>query len=252
MTRDQGDVLGLEGGKGLIARDRFGNFLQRRIVAGSMMVYVTEGDGETGNPYIDVIPGNIDHAELAGLTADPNPHEAILGDLDDAAITSPADNALLAYDSGTSKWINQTPAETGVAAASHNHNASDINAGTLGGARLASKHKRIVYPQYIGKPEATDVFLLDYVYDAFTVDKVYGVTDAGTFSFHVEHRSPSAPFSGGVNVMSSVLVADSNGQSKTSAWNDNTVPADRWLFVVATAVNSAAKCCLLVTGTIDD
>ncbi len=57
MTRDQGDVLGFEGGKGLIARDRFGNFLQRRIVAGSMMVYVSEGDGETGNPYINVIPG---------------------------------------------------------------------------------------------------------------------------------------------------------------------------------------------------
>jgi len=34
-------------------------------------------------------------------------------DLNDVTITSPADNEILAYDSGTSEWINQTPTEAG-------------------------------------------------------------------------------------------------------------------------------------------
>ena len=37
-----------------------------------------------------------------------------LGDLSDVTITSPADDELLAYDSGSGKWINQTPSEAGV------------------------------------------------------------------------------------------------------------------------------------------
>jgi len=37
--------------------------------------------------------------------------------LSDVTITSPADNELLAYDSGSGKWINQTPSEAGVLAA---------------------------------------------------------------------------------------------------------------------------------------
>jgi len=37
-----------------------------------------------------------------------------LGDLDDVTITGVADNELLAYDSGSSKWINQTAAEAGI------------------------------------------------------------------------------------------------------------------------------------------
>ena len=56
---DLGDVLGLGSAKGLVARDRAGGFAARRIVAGSQKVYVSEGDGETGNPTIDVITPNI-------------------------------------------------------------------------------------------------------------------------------------------------------------------------------------------------
>jgi len=40
-----------------------------------------------------------------------------LNDLSDVTISSPADNELLAYDSGSGKWINQTPSEAGVLAA---------------------------------------------------------------------------------------------------------------------------------------
>ena len=39
---------------------------------------------------------------------------------------TPADNEVLAYNFGTSKWINQTAAEAGLAAASHTHTASEI------------------------------------------------------------------------------------------------------------------------------
>lgn len=56
---DLDDVLGLGSAKGLVVRDRAGSFAARRIVAGSQMVYVSEGDGETGNPIIDVVQGNI-------------------------------------------------------------------------------------------------------------------------------------------------------------------------------------------------
>jgi len=37
--------------------------------------------------------------------------------LSDVTISSPADNELLAYDSGSGKWINQTPSEAGIIAA---------------------------------------------------------------------------------------------------------------------------------------
>ena len=49
-----------------------------------------------------------------------------LGDATDVTITDVADNEVLAYDSTSSEWINQTPAEAGLAAASHTHTESDI------------------------------------------------------------------------------------------------------------------------------
>jgi hypothetical protein len=41
--------------------------------------------------------------------------------LTDSTIDAPADNEVLAYDSGTSKWINQTAAEAGLSATGHTH-----------------------------------------------------------------------------------------------------------------------------------
>lgn len=54
-----------------------------------------------------------------------------LGDIGDVLLTTPGDNALLAFDSTSGNWINQTPAEAGVAAANHAHSAADITSGTL-------------------------------------------------------------------------------------------------------------------------
>ena len=47
----------------------------------------------------------------------------------------PADNEVLAWDIATDKWINQTAAEAGLAAASHTHSADDVTSGTLPVAR---------------------------------------------------------------------------------------------------------------------
>jgi len=63
-----------------------------------------------------------------------------LPELSDVVITTVADNEVLAYNSGTSKWINQTAAEASLAAASHNHAASDINSGTLADAIVAQSN----------------------------------------------------------------------------------------------------------------
>jgi hypothetical protein len=50
-----------------------------------------------------------------------------LTDLDDVTITgTPADNEVVAYDTSTSEFINQTAAEAGLAAASHTHTESDV------------------------------------------------------------------------------------------------------------------------------
>ena len=49
-------------------------------------------------------------------------HAHALDDLTDVVITgTPADNEVLAWNTGTSRWINQTATEAGLAAASHTH-----------------------------------------------------------------------------------------------------------------------------------
>jgi len=50
-----------------------------------------------------------------------------IGDLSDVVISTPADNEVLAYNSGTGEWQNQTPAEAGLASNSHSHTLSDLN-----------------------------------------------------------------------------------------------------------------------------
>jgi hypothetical protein len=50
-----------------------------------------------------------------------------LDDLSDVTITSVADNELLAYNSGTSEWINQTPAEAGFATVATSGAYSDLS-----------------------------------------------------------------------------------------------------------------------------
>lgn len=60
------------------------------------------------------------------LEAVPAGGSTAINDLTDVTITTPADNEVLAFDNGTSEWINQTAAEAGLAAASHNHTLADV------------------------------------------------------------------------------------------------------------------------------
>lgn len=73
----------------------------------------------------------------AGQVAEGN-HAHTINALSDVVITTPADNEILAYNNGTSQWINQTPAEAGLAAASHSHAAADVTSGTFANARIAA------------------------------------------------------------------------------------------------------------------
>jgi hypothetical protein len=70
---------------------------------------VTNSNGSAGRAYIKVINGQ----ELDEL------HDVLIG-------ASPADNDLLAYDSASSLWKNQTAAQAGLAAATHTHVIGDV------------------------------------------------------------------------------------------------------------------------------
>lgn len=68
-----------------------------------------------------------------------------LNDVSDVDITTVADNEVLAYNNGTSTWINQTAAEAGLAAASHTHSASDVTdfASVVGSSTATLTNKTI-------------------------------------------------------------------------------------------------------------
>lgn len=54
-----------------------------------------------------------------------------LDDVSDVTLTAVADNEVLAYDNGSSNWINQTAAEAGLATSGHDHDADYEAAGAV-------------------------------------------------------------------------------------------------------------------------
>lgn len=62
----------------------------------------------------------LDHTGLTGVGG-------AIDDLTDVTITTPADNEVVAYDTGTAEFINQTAAEAGLSATGHAHTESDIS-----------------------------------------------------------------------------------------------------------------------------
>ena len=115
-------------------------------------------------------------------------HTHDINDLSDVGIASVGDNEVLAFNSGTSKWINQTAAEASLAAASHTHAASEIDSGELavvrGGTNLSS---------------GTDGGILGY-------------TAAGTLASSALLTASQLIIGGGAGVTPSTLAAGTNNQ----------------------------------------
>jgi hypothetical protein len=92
-------------------------------------IYTWTPETETGflNDELEALWAQINTNETGLITE--------LDDVPDVTITSVADNELLAYDSGSGDWINQTPTEAGLSASGHNHDATylKLSGGTVTG-----------------------------------------------------------------------------------------------------------------------
>lgn len=80
----------------------------------------------TGNTETDIDVTYDDNSGKLNFVVTAAGGATSLDGLSDVTITTPVDNNLLAYDNGTSQWINQTAAEAGVSAVGHTHTESDI------------------------------------------------------------------------------------------------------------------------------
>jgi len=122
-----------------------------------------------------------------------------IDDVSDIVITTPADNEVLAYDSG-GNWINQTPAEAGLAEASHTHVEADIT--DLGS-----------YEPALGNP-ASDGYVLSS-------------TAAGTRSW-VANTAATAPTEFRIPLFHPTSTTGVNIATASAAWNSYEGNAFRW------------------------
>jgi hypothetical protein len=82
---------------------------------------------QSATTLTDYFSGNVhDSHNMIEQVGQAGDHNLDLSDLTDVTITSVGDDDLLAYDSGSAVWINQTAAEAGLAAASHTHVEADV------------------------------------------------------------------------------------------------------------------------------
>lgn len=94
-----------------------------------------------------------------------------LNELHDVNAGSPSDNNLLAWDSATSMWTNQTAAQAGLAAVSHTHAQSDITnlstdlaaKASLSGATFTGVVKGMI-PEEIGGSVNLDTYTTTGIY----------------------------------------------------------------------------------------
>jgi hypothetical protein len=78
--------------------------------------------------YVDGVTSAI-QTQLDGKSS--TSHNHTIDSLSNVVVTSNSDNEVLAWDSATSKWINQTAAEAGLATAAHNHTLDSLSNVTI-------------------------------------------------------------------------------------------------------------------------
>lgn len=95
-------------------------------------LFVSQTPGELTNVYpsgtdrIILVAIVIKDSETEGMVWVWPINQAHLSELSSVTIDSPADNEVLAFDSGGVIWINQTAAEAGLSDTSHNHNLNNL------------------------------------------------------------------------------------------------------------------------------
>lgn len=88
----------------------------------------------------------------------------------------------------------------------------------------------------IPNPLPTDSIKLGYFTEAITATRITGQTDAGEVTFNMYYQSEFAPGTTGVALLSSDLVADSDGADDSEVgWSTTSIPADSWVSYQASA-----------------
>lgn len=104
---------------------------------------------------------------------------------------------------------------------------------------------------YLETPSDADDLPIFYTDRAITITKVIGTTPVGTVTLMLKWRAIATRFTGGTNIQSANLVADSNGQETTS-FSDATIPADSVISYTSSATGSTPpKVMIDVEYTID-
>ncbi len=89
--------------------------------------------------------------------------------------------------------------------------------------------------------KAGDLFRIHEFNYPITIDSVVTNTDAGTHTFNVEHRAHTTPRSAGTDILTADIVADA--YEANSTFDDATIPANRPLYHVGSAVSGGADRC---------
>jgi hypothetical protein len=95
-------------------------------VAGEIAAITAKATPVSGD-FLVIEDSEASNAKKSITLADLPATSAALDDLTDVTITgTPADNEVVAYDTGTAEFINQTAAEAGLSATGHTHTESDV------------------------------------------------------------------------------------------------------------------------------
>lgn len=100
------------------------------VEAGTATTLATLGLTATATElnYVDGVTSSI-QTQLDGKAS--TAHNHTIDGLSNVTITANSDNEVLAWDNATSRWINQTAAEAGLAASNHNHTLDSLSNVTI-------------------------------------------------------------------------------------------------------------------------